>query len=92
MGALDAGVRALSARRKMPWCRRLVEMYIQGVSTRKVTKIVEAFSGHSLSATTISNLTKRLTKSCGSSHSALQEPYPYLILDARYEKCPWTMG
>lgn len=65
----------------------LVEMYIQGVSTRKVTKIVEELCGHSLSATTISNLTKRLDEELRQfAQRPLQEPYPYLILDARYEK------
>ena len=65
----------------------LVEMYIQGVSTRKVTKIVDELCGHSLSATTISNLTKRLDEELRQfAQRPLQEPYPYLILDARYEK------
>lgn len=65
----------------------LVEMYIQGVSTRKVTKIAEELCGHSLSATTISNLTKRLDEELRQfAQRPLQEPYPYLILDARYEK------
>lgn len=65
----------------------LVEMYIHGVSTRKVTKIAEELCGHSLSATTISNLTKRLDDELERfAQRPLEEPYPYLVLDARYEK------
>ncbi len=65
----------------------LVDMYIHGVSTRKVTKIAEELCGHSLSATTVSNLTKRLDEELRQfAQRPLEEPYPYLILDARYEK------
>ena len=65
----------------------LVEMYINGVSTRKVKKITEELCGHSLSATTISNLNKRLDKELRRfAGRPLEEPHPYLILDARYEK------
>jgi putative transposase len=47
----------------------LAQMYVQGVSTRKVKAITEELCGHSFSASAIS-----------------EEPYAYLILDARYEK------
>ena len=65
----------------------LTEMYIQGVSTRKVKQITEELCGHSLSATTVSNLNKRLDEELQRfAQRPLEEPYPYLILDARYEK------
>ncbi len=38
----------------------LSEMYVQGVSTRKVKRITEELCGHSFSASTISNIVKRL--------------------------------
>jgi transposase-like protein len=65
----------------------LTEMYIQGVSTRKVKAVTEELCGHEFSASTISrlnqNLDEELEKFAG---RRLEEPYPYLILDARYEK------
>jgi len=38
----------------------LTEMYIQGVSTRKVKAITEELCGHSFSASSISEITKKL--------------------------------
>jgi putative transposase len=65
----------------------LAEMYVQGVSTRKVKAITEELCGHSFSASTISRINKTLDgelKKFATRH--LDEEYPYLILDARYEK------
>jgi putative transposase len=65
----------------------LVEMYVQGVSTRKVKAITEELCGHSFSASSISRMNKTLDEEL--EHFAqrpLDEEYPYLILDARYEK------
>ena len=65
----------------------LAEMYIQGVSTRKVKAITEELCGHSVSASTISRINKRLDKTLTAfAERELDEPMPYLILDARYEK------
>ena len=65
----------------------LAEMYIQGVSTRKVKAITEALCGHSVSASTISRINKRLDQSLTAfAERELDEPMPYLIVDARYEK------
>jgi putative transposase len=65
----------------------LTEMYVQGVSTRKVKAVTEELCGHEFSASTISrlnqNLDEELDKFAG---RRLEDPYPYLILDARYEK------
>ena len=67
--------------------RALAEMYIQGVSTRKVKAITEELCGHSVSASTISRINKRLDKSLTAfATRELDEPMPYLIVDARYEK------
>jgi putative transposase len=65
----------------------LAEMYVQGVSTRKVKAVTEALCGHEFSASTISEANKSLDASLTAfSRRKLSEPYPYLILDARYER------
>jgi putative transposase len=65
----------------------LAEMYVQGVSTRKVKKITEELCGHSFSASTISAMNKRLDERLTAfAKRRLDEPFAYLIIDARYEK------
>jgi transposase-like protein len=65
----------------------LAEMYVQGVSTRKVKAITEELCGHSFSASSISAINKRLDESLAQfACRRLNEAFPYLILDARYEK------
>ena len=65
----------------------LAEMYVQGVSTRKVKAITEELCGHAFSASSISAINKRLDESLKAfAERPLEEPFPYLILDARYEK------
>jgi putative transposase len=65
----------------------LAEMYVQGVSTRKVKAITEELCGHSFSAATISTINKSLDETLTKfARRRLTEDYPYLILDARYEK------
>ncbi|TGP13176.1 IS256 family transposase [Mesorhizobium sp. M2D.F.Ca.ET.233.01.1.1] len=65
----------------------LVEMYVQGVSTRKVKAITEELCGHSFSASTVSQATARLDEALKAFYERrLAEPYLYLILDARYER------
>ena len=65
----------------------LTEMYVQGVSTRKVKTITEELCGHEFSASAISRMNQsldaELEKFAG---RRLEDAYPYLILDARYEK------
>ena len=65
----------------------LCEMYVQGVSTRKVKAITEELVGHSFSASSISAIVKRLDGELERfMRRQLAEPFPYLIVDARYEK------
>jgi len=65
----------------------LAEMYVQGVSTRKVKAITEELCGHSFSASTISAINKRLDESLTAfARRRLDEPFAYLIIDAKYEK------
>ena len=65
----------------------LAEMYVQGVSTRKVKAITEELCGHAFSASTVSRINKRLDGQLASfAQRPLEESYPYLVLDARYER------
>jgi putative transposase len=65
----------------------LAEMYVQGVSTRKVKAVTEELCGHEFSASAISAIVKTLDEQLLEfANRPLDEPYPYLILDARYEK------
>ena len=65
----------------------LAEMYVQGVSTRKVKAVTEELCGHEFSASTVSEINKGLDgKLAAFAARRLEEPYPYLIMDARYEK------
>jgi len=65
----------------------MLEMYVQGVSTRKVKTITEELCGHEFSSSTISRIVQKLDQELEQfARRRLEEPYPYLILDARYEK------
>jgi transposase-like protein len=65
----------------------LAQMYVQGVSTRKVKTITEELCGHEFSASSISAITGKLDAELEQfARRRLEEAFPYLILDARYEK------
>jgi hypothetical protein len=65
----------------------LAEMYVQGVSTRKVKAITEELCGYEFSASAVSNMVKRLDEQLSEfAGRRLEDAFPYLILDARYEK------
>jgi putative transposase len=65
----------------------LTEMYVQGVSTRKVKAVTEELCGHEFSSSTISRMNQSLDKELDKfAKRRLEDAYPYLILDARYEK------
>jgi len=65
----------------------LAEMYVQGVSTRKVKAITEELCGHEFSSATVSRINESLDGELAKfAERRLQEEYPYLVLDARYEK------
>jgi transposase-like protein len=64
-----------------------MEMYLQGVSTRKVKAVTEDLCGHEFISATISRMVRSLDEELEKfAHQRLAETYPYLILDARYEK------
>jgi putative transposase len=65
----------------------LMQMYVQGVSTRRVKTITEELCGHEFSASAISELNVKMDEELRRFMSRrLEEPYPYIILDARYER------
>lgn len=65
----------------------LAQMYVHGVSTRKVRAVTEELCGHGFSASAVSSVTKTLDEELHRfMNRALEEEYPYLILDARYER------
>lgn len=64
----------------------LAEMYIQGVSTRNVTKVLEKMSGLDVSSTQVSNAAKLLDEQVTAWKNRPLGQFKYLYLDARYEK------
>ena len=66
----------------------LMEMYVEGVSTRKVREVTEELCGTSFSKSLISELACNLDSELESwrSRPLEAESYPYLFVDARYEK------
>jgi putative transposase len=65
----------------------LAQMYVQGVSTRKVAAITEELCGHEFSASSISAITARLDERLREfSQRQLEPEFPYVVVDARYER------
>jgi transposase-like protein len=64
----------------------LAEMYVQGVSTRKVTAIVEQLCGSQVSSTVVSQAAAQLDETLEAWRKRPLGEILYLLLDARYEK------
>ena len=64
----------------------IAEMYVMGVSTRKVTEITEELCGTEISSTQVSRLAKLLDEDLEKFRTRPIGEFPYVILDARYEK------
>ena len=65
----------------------MMEMVVNGVSTRKVTKVTEELCGTSFSKSTISDLCKQLDPIVEAwNNRPLSKAYPFLIVDALYVK------
>ena len=66
----------------------LMEMYVEGVSTRKVKDVTETLCGTSFSKSLVSSLAARLDAELEAwrNRRLEAEAYPYLFVDARYEK------
>ncbi len=65
----------------------MMEAYILGVSTRKVSELTETLCGTTFSASTVSNLSKALDGRITSfKERPLEKEYPYVFVDATYIK------
>jgi len=64
----------------------LAEMYIQGVSTRKVKAITEALCGYEITSSQVSRITKELDEQFDHWRNRPLGRIRHLIIDARYEK------
>jgi len=66
----------------------VAEMYVQGVSTRKVEPILQKLVGHGISSSTVSKAASQLDQTLAAwrGRPLDGQAVPYLILDARYEK------
>ena len=86
-GRFRTGVFDHYQRSEQAFLLTLQEMYLQGVSTRRVRAITEKLCGTQVSASTVSRAVKRLDEDPEQWRSRrLVEAYPYLIVDARYER------
>ena len=63
----------------------IAEMYVKGVSTRRVSDIVEILCGTEVSSSQVSRLAKELDAEVESWRASPIGQIQYLILDARYE-------
>ena len=79
--ALERGVRSERALKLA-----IAEMYVQGVSTRKVTEVMHELCGLDVSSTQVSRATKLLDEELEAWRNRPLGEVPYLFLDARYEK------
>ncbi len=66
----------------------IMEMYVEGVSTRKVKEVTEVLCGTSFSKSLVSRLAADLDSELEQwrERPLEAESYPYLFVDARYEK------
>ena len=64
----------------------LAQMYVEGVSTRKVAKITEELCGFEISSSQVSTCAKLLDEEIAAWRNRQLGCYPYVIFDARYEK------
>ena len=80
-GALEKGLRSERA-----LTMALAEMYVQGVSTRKVKAITEQLCGIEISSSQVSRATAQLDEVLEAWRNRSLGEYVYLYLDARYEK------
>jgi putative transposase len=63
----------------------LAEMYVSGVSTRKVARITEQLCGFEVSSSQVSRCAALLDEELSSWRTRNLGAYPYVVLDARYE-------
>lgn len=65
----------------------MAEMVVNGVSTRKVSKVVETLCGLSISKSAVSELCKELDEAVSEfKNRPLTDHYPFVVIDATYFK------
>jgi transposase-like protein len=64
----------------------IAEMYVKGISTRRVTSVLEKMCGLDVSSTQVSRAAKILDEELNNWRNRKLGEYRYLILDAHYEK------
>ena len=64
----------------------LAEMYVTGVSTRKVALITEKLCGTQVSSTHVSNMAKLLDENLEAFRSRPLGEFPYVFFDAQYQR------
>lgn len=79
--SLEKGMRSERALRLA-----LAEMYVQGVSTRKVAEITEKLCGLEVTSSQVSRAAAELDASLSAWRDRPLGAYPFVFLDARYEK------
>jgi transposase-like protein len=79
--ALEKGLRSERALKLA-----IAEMYVQGVSTRKVTAVLEALCGLEVTSSQVSRATAALDQELEKWRHRPLGSFAYLIVDARYEK------
>jgi putative transposase len=87
-GLFQPALFARYERSEQAFLAALVEMYVHGVSTRKVTRVVETLCGVSVSASAVSAVVKKLDGEVAAwrTRDLGGEAYPYLVLDAHIEQ------
>lgn len=79
--SLDKGYRSEKALKLA-----LAEMYVQGISTRKVKKVTEALCGFEVSATEVSRVSKLLDDDLEKFRNRPLGKFHYVFLDATYQR------
>jgi len=80
-GCIEKGLRSERALKLA-----VAEMYLKGVSTRKVEKITEQLCGLEINSTQVSRMTKELDEEFDALRNRPLARYPYLVIDALYLK------
>jgi putative transposase len=71
--------------------RLVTTAYVQGVSTRDMTRLSQALMGQGISRSTVSRVTKVLSEQVEQLRRApIQGPIPYLYLDATFLDARWA--
>src|SRR5215471_124308 len=86
----DGDHRALSAAGESRWRKALIEMYLAGVSVRRVEDITEALWGTRVSPSTVSELNKKIYGTIEAwRNRPIEGEHPYVYLDGIVLKRSW---